>query len=151
MAKHNLKITPCLRRHKIFKVRLTIFQHYKMRGLMFFCVCVKRKTLCICSSSCFCFSASCIRDVSVFLILKILQYAGSRWWVQLFPMYSCKNWYENRYPHSHKTYDHIWRIWLKWDYSSRCWWRHYVKITWQTKNIISQLRECLWSPKLGGW
>ena len=40
--------------------------------------------------------------VSVFLILKISQYGGSRRGVQLFPMNSCKNWY----PHVYKTYDH---------------------------------------------
>ena len=31
----------------------------------------------------------------VFLILKILQYGGLRWWVQYFPRYICKNWCKN--------------------------------------------------------
>ena len=43
---------------------------------------------------------------SVFLILKISQYGGSMRWGQLFPRYSCKNWYLYFY----KTYDHqIWQ------------------------------------------
>ena len=44
------------------------------------------------------------------MILKISQYGGSRWRVQLFPRYSCKNWYKNWYLHFYKTYDHwIWQ------------------------------------------
>ena len=47
---------------------------------------------------------------SVFLILKILQYARLRWWVQLFPRYPCNNWYKNWYFHFYKISDHqIWQ------------------------------------------
>ena len=47
---------------------------------------------------------------SVFLILKLLHCGRSRWWVQFFPSYPCKNWYKNWYLHIHKTYDYeIWR------------------------------------------
>ena len=47
---------------------------------------------------------------SVFLIIKISQYGESRWWVQLFPMYPCKNWYKNWYLHFYRTHDHqIWQ------------------------------------------
>ena len=37
---------------------------------------------------------------SVFLILNISHYGGSRQWVQLFPMHLCKNWYKNWYLYS---------------------------------------------------
>ena len=41
---------------------------------------------------------------SVFLILKIFQYGGLRW-------YPCKNWYKNWYLHFCKTYDHqFWQV-----------------------------------------
>ena len=46
---------------------------------------------------------------SVFLILKISQYGGSKWWVQLCTSYSCKNRYRNWHLHFHQTYDY--RIW----------------------------------------
>ena len=46
----------------------------------------------------------------VFLMLKILQYDGSRRLVQLFLRYLCKNYYSNWYLHFQKTYDHqIWQ------------------------------------------
>ena len=41
---------------------------------------------------------------SVLLILKISQYSQSRWSVQLFPRYPCKNWYKNWCLHFYKTY-----------------------------------------------
>ena len=45
---------------------------------------------------------------SVFLILKISQYGGFRWWVHNIPR--CKNWYQDWYFHFYKTYDHsIWQ------------------------------------------
>ena len=48
---------------------------------------------------------------SVFLILKISQYGGSRWRVQLFPRYQCKNLYKNWYLYFYKTYGHqIWQV-----------------------------------------
>ena len=47
---------------------------------------------------------------SVFLILKILQYDGSRRWAQLFPKYPFKNWYKNWYLHFYKTCkEQIWQ------------------------------------------
>ena len=47
---------------------------------------------------------------SVFLILKILPYEGSRQWVKLFPKHPCKNWYKDWYLHSYRTYSHqIWQ------------------------------------------
>ena len=42
--------------------------------------------------------------ISIFVILKISQYGRLRW--QVFPYYSCKNWYKNWFLHFHKTYDH---------------------------------------------
>ena len=46
----------------------------------------------------------------IFMILKITQYGRPRRWIQLFPRYSCKNWYKNWYLHFHKTYDYqIWQ------------------------------------------
>ena len=82
---------------------------------------------------------------SVFLVLKILQHGTSRQWVQLFPMYPCKNWYL----HFYEIYDHhIWQGGRSTAVNSnktneRCWWRHDIKITWWTKIIISAILECL--------
>ena len=84
------------------------------------CVCVRRITLCNClcssssspaSSSLFCQPYPRLRNCkSVFLILKMSQYDGSRRWVQLFPRYSCKNWFKIWYLHFYKTYDrNVWR------------------------------------------
>ena len=47
---------------------------------------------------------------SVFLIFKILQYGGSRRWVQLSARHPCKNWYQNWYLHFYKIYGY--QIWL---------------------------------------
>ena len=70
----------------------------------------------------------------VFLILKIWQYGRSRQLVQHFSRYLYKIWYKNWYLRSSNfTSSYIYRIWLKWGYSNYCWWRHYVKMTWQTK------------------
>ena len=44
--------------------------------------------------------------ISVFLILQILQYGGSKWWFQLFPRYPCKISYKNWSLHIYKIYDH---------------------------------------------
>ena len=41
---------------------------------------------------------------SILLILEISLYSRLRWWVQLFPRYSCKNWCKNGYLHFNKTY-----------------------------------------------
>ena len=125
-----------------------------------FCVYKKRKMLCncLCSSSSSCFSASRIRDfgivILVFLSLKFFQYGGSRRWVQIFPRYPSKKWYKNWYLHFYKTFDHqIWQAGTSTESNSSeanqagCWWRHEVKITWQTKHI-SPLPECLWPLNL---
>ena len=47
---------------------------------------------------------------TVFLILKIFQYGGSRQWVQLFHRYPCKNCCENWYLHFYMICDYqIWQ------------------------------------------
>ena len=65
---------------------------------------------------------------SIFLIVKISQYGGSRWWVQPFPRYPCKNWWKELiFPFlwglwpPNLTSWYIYRIWFKWNQSSRCW------------------------------
>ena len=69
-----------------------------------------------------------------------------------FSRYSFNNWCKNWYLHFYKTYDpQIWqagtKIWVKWSWSSWYWWRHLVKITWQTKNISTTIVPMitLWS------
>ena len=70
----------------------------------YYCVCVKRITLCnyMCpysspsSSRFFCQPCPGLRNCkAVFLIFKNSQYGGSRRWVQLFRRYPCNNWYKN--------------------------------------------------------
>ena len=122
-------------------------------------LCLKRTVLCncLCSSSSSFFQAALFGTLgckSVFMISKISQYGQWRWCVQLFPRYSCKNWYENgvstfiKPVTTNSASKYIKRIQLKWEYSSRRWSRHHVQITWQTKQIISPLPECFWSPSL---
>ena len=79
------------------------------------CNCMKHKMLCNCLFFFFFlfFFQPYLRlqnSKLVFLILKVLQYGRSRWWVQLFPRYPCKNWYKKWYLHFYKTYNHqIWQ------------------------------------------
>ena len=57
---------------------------------------------------------------------------GSRRWVQLFPKYSCKNWYKNWHRHFYKTYDR--QIWPCKDWYENLY-RHFYKTydhqTWE--------------------
>ena len=80
-------------------------------------ICVKRIMLCNCLFFFFLlllFSQPCLGRrscKSASLILKISQYGKPRLWVQLFPRYSCKNWYENWNLHFYKDCDHqIWQV-----------------------------------------
>ena len=102
---------------------------------------------------------------SVFLILKIFKNVGPKWRFQLFQMYSCINAVSRVFsginirtgisisirPMSTKfSKQWVQGSWLKWDLSSRCCLRYYVKITWQTKTIISPLHRYLWPPNVTG-
>ena len=114
---------------------------------------------------------------SVFLILKISQYGGSRWWVLLLPRYPCKL-YKNWYLHFYKSYDHhIWQAGTSARFDSGettqvgagdvrmetyldgllpikshdplITWS--CKITWQIKFFIFLLPKCLWPRNLAKW
>ena len=89
---------------------------------------------------------------SVFLILQISQYGGSRRWVHLFQIYPCKNWYKNWYLHFYKTNDHqICQAGTSTEFDSNKTNQVgagdvYVKNTWQTKT--SPLWKLPWPPNI---
>ena len=80
---------------------------------------------------------------SVFLILEISQYGGSRRWVHIFPRYPWKKWFKNWYLDFYKAYDQ--QTWQ--DGGLPCSRNSLImlsyKITWQPKSIISSLPQCL--------
>ena len=106
-----------------------------------YCVFVNLKTLC----NCLCYSSSsCFPDnhILVFGIgdVNMADRGGEFGFFQGIHPY--KIWYRNRYLHFDKIYE-IWEPITKSESSSRCWWRHYVKIMWQAKTIISPIPDCL--------
>ena len=90
-----------------------------------------------------------VSETSAFLILKVSQYGGSRWWIQLFPRF------EKWYPHFYKTYNHqIWKVGTSTEVDSNETNQASAgEIMWQTIETkkISPLPECIWPPNLVGW
>ena len=86
---------------------------------------------------------------SVFLIVKISEYGGSRRWVQLFRCCSCKNWYQNWYLHFHKTYNQCQKLTLV-----VTWFFYHVFKSWNQKigqgdtsrKVLSPLLKSLMPP-----
>ena len=126
----------------------------------FYCMCVKRITLCNClcsSSHRFSASASGTSECkSVFLILKISQYGRSRRFsffqvihvridirinisISIGPMIT-------KFGKQVYLQDLIQMRLIKQVLVTG----HYVKITWQNKTTIFPLSECLWLPDLAG-
>ena len=70
-----------------------------------YCVCLKHNPLCncLCSSSFLPAVSGTSKFKLVFLILKIWKCGGLKCWVQHFPRYSCKIWYNNWYLYFCKT------------------------------------------------
>ena len=83
----------------------------------------------------------------VFLILKLSQYGELMQWAQLFPRYSCKNWYSNWFLHFRKNYGHQNWVTIK-SHNSLITWS--CKITGQTKTVISLYHDAYDHPNWQG-